>query len=513
MANYAILCHADGTNGSTTYTNIGTGGTLARTGSAALATAQFKFGTASSNHTVNGSVLSASSVTLAGDFTVSFQILRVSGFGGKPFCIGSEGTLGGLILEFFVNQVNLQVTTSGGGNTNVIALTGTNLGDNGSGWHHVVITRVGTTLRLVVDGVSQGTVTNSTSFSGRVMFGDKATSPGTPEGGNIGGYLDELLVISDEALYTTFPFTPPTAEYTIPSSGVTGTVAWTEANDTAAIAGSSTVSGTSSWTEANDTAAVVGSVRASGTAAWTEANDTATIAGSVRASGTVAWTEASDTASLAGSLTVSGTATWTEANDTAALSGTVGSGVSGSLAWTEADDSASLAGALSVSGSASWTEVSDTAAISGTVGTAATGSIAWTEANDTAALSGSLLVSGAASWTEANDQAAIAGSLTASGSAAWTEANDSWSITGFLGSLSGTLAWTEDADTWALAGTSGSGIDPFGAKVIGPKKKKKAPVEDGVAGPTMRDFIEGVMSTRTPAVEEDDEEELLMLLL
>lgn len=227
MANYAILCHCDGTNGSTTYTNAGTGGTLAAVGSATLNTTNKKFGTAGSDHTVNGCILSGSSVSLGtGDFTISWQQIRISGAGGKPFCIGNEGTVGGLVVEFFVNQVNVQVTTTGG-NTNIIALTGTNLGDTGTGWHHALLERKSGTIYLVVDGVTQGSVANSSSFSGRVMFGDKAVSAGTPEGGNIGGYMDELLVISDSALYTGLPttFTPPSAQYDIPSTGSTLTAA------------------------------------------------------------------------------------------------------------------------------------------------------------------------------------------------------------------------------------------------------------------------------------------------
>lgn len=225
MANYAILCHCDGANGSTTYTNAGTGGTLAATGSAVLTTANKKFGTAGSDHqAAAGSVLSASSVSLPADFTIAFQIDRGSGFGGKVFSVGSEGTVGGLILEFFVNQVNLQVTTTGS-NTTILALTGTNLGDNGTGWHHGLVMRKSGVIYLEVEGSPQGNVANTTTFSGRVMFGDKAVSPGTPEGGTMGGYLDELLVVSDAAIHSETGFTAPTAAYTIPSSGSTLTAA------------------------------------------------------------------------------------------------------------------------------------------------------------------------------------------------------------------------------------------------------------------------------------------------
>lgn len=150
--------------------------------------------------------------------------------------------------------------------------------------------------------------------------------------------------------------------------GVTGTVAWTEANDTAAITGALEVSGAPSWTEANDTATVAGSVGVSGAASWTEANDTAALAGAVGVSGSVAWTEANDSASIAGALAVSGSASWTEADDAAAITGTVGSGVSGSLSWTESDDTASLTGVVTqpVSGTIDWIEADDSWSLTGT---------------------------------------------------------------------------------------------------------------------------------------------------
>lgn len=65
------------------------------------------------------------------------------------------------------------------------------------------------------------------------------------------------------------------------STTVSGTVAYTEANDTVAAAGSSTT-GTVAYTEANDTVAAAGSSSSSatGTIAYTEENDTVAAAGS-----------------------------------------------------------------------------------------------------------------------------------------------------------------------------------------------------------------------------------------
>ena len=114
------------------------------------------------------------------------------------------------------------------------------------------------------------------------------------------------------------------------AGGVTGTIAWTEDDDTAALTGSAEVSGTAAWTEADDAAALTGSAEVSGTSAWTEADDTAAVTGTASVSGSAAWTEADDAAALTGTvgtIAVSGEIAWTEEDDTAALTGTSSGGV------------------------------------------------------------------------------------------------------------------------------------------------------------------------------------------
>lgn len=74
------------------------------------------------------------------------------------------------------------------------------------------------------------------------------------------------------------------------------------------------------WFVSNGSAPVV-----SGSIAWTESDDTASLAGAVTVNGTAAWTESDDTAALVGAVQVNGTVAWTEDDDQWALSGTVGS--------------------------------------------------------------------------------------------------------------------------------------------------------------------------------------------
>lgn len=164
-------------------------------------------------------------------------------------------------------------------------------------------------------------------------------------------------------------------------------IAWTEDNDTCAIAGSvtgGTVSGSVAWTEANDTASLSGSVIASGTVAWTEANDTASLIGSVIASGSISWTEADDVTGIAGAFGngVFATLGWTEDADTAAIAGNAVNPVSAAISWVEANDTASLSGGVTASGGVSWTESDDVTSIAGSSFASASGAIGWAEQDD-----------------------------------------------------------------------------------------------------------------------------------
>jgi hypothetical protein len=108
------------------------------------------------------------------------------------------------------------------------------------------------------------------------------------------------------------------------------------------------VTGTAAWTEDDDVAALTGAAEVTGSAGWTEADDTAALTGVAEVSGTLEWTEADDLTAIAAEATASGSAAWTEENDAAALTGTVGTvSVSGDIAWTEEDDLAALTGTSS----------------------------------------------------------------------------------------------------------------------------------------------------------------------
>jgi hypothetical protein len=134
--------------------------------------------------------------------------------------------------------------------------------------------------------------------------------------------------------------------------------------------GPATITGTLAATEASDTAAFAGLIAHTGTLAASEASDTVAFVGTVAHTGALSVTEASDTASLAGSIAHTGTMAATEAEDAFAASGTVtGSGVTitGDLVVTEAADTAAVVGLINHTGALSATEDGDTASIVGNI--------------------------------------------------------------------------------------------------------------------------------------------------
>lgn len=226
-----------------------------------------------------------------------------------------------------------------------------------------------------------------------------------------------------------------------------GTLATTEAADTAAFSGDISDQGTLAATEGADAAAFSGNTVDSGTLATTEGADTAAFNGVFGVAGSLATTEGADTASFAGTLSDQGALATTEGADAAAFAGSVSD--QGALSTTEATDTSAFAGSVSDKGALAVTEAADAAAFAGTV--ADQGILAATEAADTAALNGNIVFSGTLSATEAPDTASFTGGGVVTGTLATTEASDSAAFAGTVG-IAGTLATTEAADQAAFNG-------------------------------------------------------------
>ena len=138
-----------------------------------------------------------------GDFTlecwVNFNALVAY---GTVFCTTTSYITSGNIY-FGLGATNY-LTVSASGTTLITASSTISL----SSWNHIAVVRSGTTLTLYLNGVSVGSVTNSTNF-----YSDTPQIGAISGSYAINGYISNLRVIKGTAVYTS-NFTPPTAPLT-----------------------------------------------------------------------------------------------------------------------------------------------------------------------------------------------------------------------------------------------------------------------------------------------------------
>lgn len=216
FSNVALLLHCDGTNGSTTVTDSSTyGHTVTANGNAALSTGQKKFGTASIAFDGTGDYLSipdsAAFFMDLGEFTIEF-FLRASALGSRAGLVQQTNSAGQNTATSFFIELNTSSKISAFvayGSSNTTEIESSVLSTNT--WYHVALVRLGNTLYLYLDGVSQGSSSigsNSLNNSSEdIRIGQ---SPFQSTGLN--GYMDEIRIVKGVALYAG-NFTPPTAPF------------------------------------------------------------------------------------------------------------------------------------------------------------------------------------------------------------------------------------------------------------------------------------------------------------
>lgn len=212
-----LLCHCDGTQASTTFTDNSLNAlAITAVGSAQVETSVKKFGTGSVK--LNGSTdwLSVANSNVfnfgTGDFTIEFFVNfnnidnAVYGF---CYSNGSETDW----IEFYANG-----TTSGATLEARIQGSGTlawaHGGFNSGQWYHIALVRQSGNVSCYKDGVAIGITqsqTNSVSLANALLIG-RAFNAAAP----MNGYMDEVR-ISNIAVYTA-GFTPPNAAFTNPSN-------------------------------------------------------------------------------------------------------------------------------------------------------------------------------------------------------------------------------------------------------------------------------------------------------
>lgn len=218
FADVALLLHMDGTNGSTTFADESTNNlSLTVNGTAAVSTAQAKFGTGSLDCTDGAAWLeypSASGneldIASSDDFTIEFWIYVTSIFGSANF-----GQTSAIVELWGSTYYSINLYTNSGvrtvafsinsGGTAVVAhQTEVELNQ----WHHVAVCREVTTGTFVfLDGVKS---TSSYAFnvaadnSNYVAIGSRL--------GNNELYIDDFRMTIGTARYTA-DFTPPTMPF------------------------------------------------------------------------------------------------------------------------------------------------------------------------------------------------------------------------------------------------------------------------------------------------------------
>ncbi|NDD53255.1 LamG domain-containing protein, partial [bacterium] len=208
----SLLLHFDGTNGSTIFTDSSPNMlSVTANGSAAISTAQSKFGGASVYLPGSGSCLRATGDLAfgTGDFTVEAWLFREGG-GTYPSIleIGAHLTDAGII--FLTNTSGAAYSNGWLGQLDIPL----------NEWVHVAWVRNAGVFTTYLNGVSTGSVafTHDLTDSGTITIGNRDYNEGNYD---FVGYIDELRIIKGQALYTA-DFNPPAAPFLNPVFTTTG---------------------------------------------------------------------------------------------------------------------------------------------------------------------------------------------------------------------------------------------------------------------------------------------------
>ena len=195
------------------FTNAGiydsaSGNDLETVGNAQVSTTQAKWGTTSMAFDGTGDYLSAVNTPMlrfgTGDFTVEFWINTTDT--DFNLCGLVTSSVGNWMVVVVASQLYWQTTY---GVTNLFNVSAASI-LNGA-WHHVALTRSGTSTRVFFDGVAQGAspYTDTTNYNGT-----GALRIGSGVNGDFNGYIDDLRITKGYARYTA-NFTPPTAAFPV----------------------------------------------------------------------------------------------------------------------------------------------------------------------------------------------------------------------------------------------------------------------------------------------------------
>jgi hypothetical protein len=214
--NTVLLLHGDGTNGSTNIVDsskvAGSPKAVTAVGNAQISTAiADPFGNSTRGVLAFNGLGDYATVNIlpsvgTSDYSIECWVyLSNVSTGNFIFTFGDYKQPSGIVL-----YVNSSGRIGAFGN-NALIVAGTTQAVSSTTWTHLAWCRQGTTLRLFVNGVMDGTASNSQDLSNalnQIGRGLYDTNPG----GNFNGYIDDLRITKGVARYTS-NFTPPTAPF------------------------------------------------------------------------------------------------------------------------------------------------------------------------------------------------------------------------------------------------------------------------------------------------------------
>ena len=210
LAMTSLLLHMNGSNGSTTFTDSSPNSHAITSLGGLISTAQSKFGSGSLRVQTDQCIETPSSSTFSfpGDFTIEMWF-KADGTQLTTYKTLFElgGYSNGILLRDDALYVNGNILKSG---VNLLSTT----------WRHIAVVRVGTTIKLFINGVDQGANTFAVTgivngYSSPIKFGEARHTSGQ----QICGWIDEVRIIKGAALYTA-DFSPPAAPFLDASSPV-----------------------------------------------------------------------------------------------------------------------------------------------------------------------------------------------------------------------------------------------------------------------------------------------------
>lgn len=216
FGNVSLLMNFEGSNGSTTFTDSGPLNVpVTAVGTAQISTTRSRFGNSSLLTATGGGnyaniTTNMTAFAYPGDFTIEgWWWFNANNIGYQPLicaAASADATAWALILETN-HTFAFYGSTTNSWNT---VVTSTQIPTTGA-WHHVAVSRSGSSVRMFYNGIQIGTTatsSNAIASGTSVRIGGYQYFPGGAR--SFGGNIDEVRITKGVGRYTA-NFTPPSS--------------------------------------------------------------------------------------------------------------------------------------------------------------------------------------------------------------------------------------------------------------------------------------------------------------